>query len=337
MSGSPIANDDTLTALNTGPIIIAILANDTHTEGDSLDPDSITVTSGNAFGTLEIDYINGLLIYTPDPGFIGTEMLAYVVNDIHGNSSNEAIVLLHVVDSLPDPEPEPADKVDLVLVSPDANKLSKMTLRRSGDMLEVINNQTGAVLLSHLLDDVNSLSMLAGGGKNAAMQLTIDFTHGGSFALPAGLSIAGGDSRWVRDSLILRGSDGADQLHVENGAIDFNGLLIDTSSIESLTAQMGLGDDHVTINGKTGFGAVVIHDTGGNDHYTVNLPDNRLSWGRPGKVGSLQLAMAGIFIADRAGDNTYDLSMEQTQNHRPGWHSLLQAIRRPLWSFLSGK
>lgn len=297
MSASPIANDDTLTALNTGPIIIAILANDTDPDGDPLNPDSITMTAGNAFGTLEIDYINGLLIYTPDAGFIGTEVFNYVMTDINGDLSNEATVTLHVVDVLPDPEPEPDEKDDLILIAPSENELAKLTLRKQGESLEIVNDRDGGVLLSHDASDINSLSILAADGR--AMQFTIDFAFGGSFALPAGLSITGG-TIGKEDSLILRATSGEDELLIEGATASLNGLAITTQNIEHLRAHTGHGNDHIAFTGAVGFASIFIEDSAGNDRYDLATTSTEIASKSREKVkhGNLR-------IHDKQGDDLY--------------------------------
>lgn len=297
MSASPIANDDTLTALNTGPIIIAILANDTDPDGDALNPDSITMTAGNAFGTLEIDYINGLLIYTPDAGFIGTEVFNYVMTDINGDLSNEATVTLHVVDVLPDPEPEPDEKDDLILIAPSENELAKLTLRKQGESLEIVNDRDGGVLLSHDASDINSLSILAADGR--AMQFTIDFAFGGSFALPAGLSITGG-TIGKEDSLILRATSGEDELLIEGAAASLNGLAITTQNIEHLRAHTGHGNDHIAFNGAIGFASIFIEDSAGNDRYDLATTSIEIA-----SKSREKFHRGNLRIHDKQGDDLY--------------------------------
>lgn len=303
MSASPIAQDDTLIALNTEPIVIAILANDTAPEGSSLNPDSITITVGNAFGTLDIDYLQGLLIYTPEAGFIGTETFAYVVTDMEGNLSNEATVTVNLVDVLPDPDPDPdEDKDALVLVTPDGNKLSKLTLRRNGELLEIVNNRTEEVILNHLLSDVASLSIISPDGSLAALQLTVDFAFGGGFILSGGLTVTGG-TQTHEDSLILRGSSGNDELSIEDQHLLFNGLSITTASVEQLKVTMGLGDDALSLTGRLAFESVTIDDQGGDDLYTLAFDEIA------GAAGKRTLFKAtGVTINDRKGDDAYAIS-----------------------------
>jgi hypothetical protein len=304
MSASPIAHNDTHTALNTGvPIVIAVLANDTDPDGDALDPDSVVVTAGNAYGTLEIDYLHGTLIYTPDAGFLGTETFSYMVADMNGDYSNEATVTLHIVNVLPDPtpgpdpqpEPVPDTKDDLVFLAPTSHDLAKLTLRRSGDMLQVVNNRTGEVLLTHALDDINSLAISIEGRR--AIQLTIDFASGGAFDLPAGVVVNGGNHRCEDDAITLVGTAGNDALVVDGSNLSFNGLNIAASGIERLDVRNGAGNDSVMLTGVIGFEQVNIDDASGNDVYVLAAAAGRQSCNR-----------VVVHITDRAGDDSYQLS-----------------------------
>jgi VCBS repeat-containing protein len=83
-----LQRDTVMTNVNAG-IIIDALANDSDVDGDAL-----TITSASAFnGTVIIDE-NGLLVYTPNEGFDGTDSIIYEVSDGQGGSSTATVDVL---------------------------------------------------------------------------------------------------------------------------------------------------------------------------------------------------------------------------------------------------
>jgi predicted RNA-binding protein with EMAP domain len=78
----PIAGDDTVTMFENTTIAIDVLANDDDIEGDTL---SIAGIADPDNGTATIN--NGMIEYTPDPGFYGTESFYYGVYDGQGSST----------------------------------------------------------------------------------------------------------------------------------------------------------------------------------------------------------------------------------------------------------
>ena len=88
--GQPVAGDDTaITPVDT-PIDIPVLANDT--DDGVLDPATVTVGTAPTNGTTTVDGGTGIITYTPNPGFSGTDSFTYTVADTVGFVSNEATV-----------------------------------------------------------------------------------------------------------------------------------------------------------------------------------------------------------------------------------------------------
>ena len=87
------ANDQVNTAFETA-VIIALLANDTDTDG-VLDPASVTITADPTLGTVEVNP-DGTVTYTPNAGESGDDSFAYTVADDDGAVSNEAMVTVTV-------------------------------------------------------------------------------------------------------------------------------------------------------------------------------------------------------------------------------------------------
>ncbi len=91
---APVANDDTYAIGAGNPVELTVLSNDTDVDS-SINPQSISVTANPAFGTVTVLGI-GVIRYTPDAGFRGSDSFRYTVRDSAGNVSNEAIVTVTV-------------------------------------------------------------------------------------------------------------------------------------------------------------------------------------------------------------------------------------------------
>jgi hypothetical protein len=72
-----VALDDTATTPVDTAVTIAVLANDTDADGDTLVP-SIVAAPTNGTATVNTD---GTVLYTPNTGFMGTDTFTYMVND----------------------------------------------------------------------------------------------------------------------------------------------------------------------------------------------------------------------------------------------------------------
>lgn len=91
----PAAVNDAVSTDEDEPTYIDVLANDADVDGpDEIDPSSLAVVSGPKHGTAEV--VSGMILYTPDLDFYGTDELTYTVRDYAGAVSNEAFVIINV-------------------------------------------------------------------------------------------------------------------------------------------------------------------------------------------------------------------------------------------------
>ena len=90
-----MANDDAAATAEGVAVAIDVLANDSDADG-SLVPASVTVTQAPADGTTSVDAATGVVTYSPDAGFSGTDSFRYTVEDDDGQASNEATVTVTV-------------------------------------------------------------------------------------------------------------------------------------------------------------------------------------------------------------------------------------------------
>jgi len=100
----PVAGDDEALTDNDQPVDIPVLANDTP--GDlPLDPAAVVITGEPQHGATVLDpatgvVTTGVVTYTPEAGYFGPDSFTYVVADINGLASNEAVVEI-VVNAAP--------------------------------------------------------------------------------------------------------------------------------------------------------------------------------------------------------------------------------------------
>ncbi|GAB4372591.1 MAG: hypothetical protein Kow0042_15990 [Calditrichia bacterium] len=91
----PVAVDDAATTAEDTPVDIDVLANDYDPDG-TLDLTTVTVVMPAANGTTVVNPTTGVVTYTPNPGFSGSDQFTYTVKDNEGATSNEATVSITV-------------------------------------------------------------------------------------------------------------------------------------------------------------------------------------------------------------------------------------------------
>ena len=78
----PVAGPDASTTVEDTPVIIEVLINDSEpfdVPGD-IDPTTVTIVAQPSSGTVQVN-IDGTIVYTPNPNFIGVDTLVYQVCD----------------------------------------------------------------------------------------------------------------------------------------------------------------------------------------------------------------------------------------------------------------
>jgi hypothetical protein len=107
---APVVADDAPASVSAGqPLAIAVLGNDTDTDG-RLNPSSVNIATQPANGAVVVG-ANGVVTYTPNPGFSGTDQFSYTVADSQGARSPSAIVRITVTAApvvVAPPAPPPA-------------------------------------------------------------------------------------------------------------------------------------------------------------------------------------------------------------------------------------
>ncbi|MGE2692847.1 Ig-like domain-containing protein [Mycolicibacterium pulveris] len=102
VNDAPVAVDDSLTVdAHSGTIVLDVLGNDSDVDGDEL---SVTVALAPGYGTVTL--FDGVLTYTPDANFRGTDSFTYIVSDGNGGT---AMASVHVTVNPPNTAPLAGD------------------------------------------------------------------------------------------------------------------------------------------------------------------------------------------------------------------------------------
>jgi len=94
----PIAVDDYTHTLENISVTINITNNDYDIDG-SIDPASVLIINYPSNGSIFVDPLSGVVTYTPDLGFNGSDSFQYTVDDNDGLTSNVANVFISVITS----------------------------------------------------------------------------------------------------------------------------------------------------------------------------------------------------------------------------------------------
>ena len=89
VNDAPVATGDAATTAEDTPVSIAVLANDTDVDGDSL---SVTTVSVPAHGSAAAN-LDGTITYTPAANYNGTDTFTYAISDGHGGTSGATVTV----------------------------------------------------------------------------------------------------------------------------------------------------------------------------------------------------------------------------------------------------
>ncbi|RME24006.1 MAG: cadherin repeat domain-containing protein, partial [Candidatus Zixiibacteriota bacterium] len=97
VNDSPVALSDTVITDEDVPVDVPVLANDTDSDSP-IDVSTVTVVSAPVNGQATVNPATGVLTYTPDLHYNGSDSLTYTVADTNGGVSNQATVRITVND-----------------------------------------------------------------------------------------------------------------------------------------------------------------------------------------------------------------------------------------------
>ena len=94
-NATPVAVDDASPVAEDGSVVIAVLANDSDSDG-ALDATSVTITIDPANGSVSVNAVTGEVTYSGDANFVGRDTFDYTVEDNAGAVSSAATVTVTV-------------------------------------------------------------------------------------------------------------------------------------------------------------------------------------------------------------------------------------------------
>ena len=248
---TPIATNDVGSTSLGAPIILDIVSNDTDTDGAPI-YSTVQIATQPANGTV-LNFGNGLVAYTPIPGFSGIDSFTYTITDDLGAVSNPGTVTITVVGL------DAAGPGDLILGGDGNDTLAGST----GD--DTLNGGAGDdVQFGGLGDDL----LLGGIGLD-----TLDGEAGNDTLNGQGGNdlLLGGDGSDV--FLLAAGASGDD---VAVGGPGFNQLQVlgtnsaDTFVVGVLDSKLKLFRGTASLTIESQIDNVLVNGLGGTDLFTVN-------------------------------------------------------------------
>ena len=101
----PVAVDDIATTPEDTPVVIDVLDNDYDPDGE-IDPTTVDIVDDASHGSTSVNPTTGVVTYTPDSGYHGSDYFTYTVDDDDGDTSNLATVNITVLGNYPPNKPD---------------------------------------------------------------------------------------------------------------------------------------------------------------------------------------------------------------------------------------
>ncbi|MFC3115100.1 retention module-containing protein [Cellvibrio fontiphilus] len=98
VNGTPDAVDDAVSVRQDTSVTVAVKANDTDPENDSL---TVTGVTQGVHGSVVIDAVTGNPIYTPDAGYVGTDTFTYTISDGNGGTDTASVTVTVTANTAP--------------------------------------------------------------------------------------------------------------------------------------------------------------------------------------------------------------------------------------------
>ncbi len=288
----PVATPDTGTSPAGGPVTVDVVSNDSDPDG-VINYSTVQIASQPTNGTA-VSLGNGLVTYTPNLGFNGTDTFTYIVADNRGTFTSPTTVAITVIG---------ADNTGDLL----AGSAGDDTLLGSFGN-DTLNGQAGN---DSLLGGGGNDSLLGGAGNDTldgqAGNDTLNGQSGNDSLLggdgndvftldAAGSGTDSADGNDGFNTIQVTGTNAADAIAVGSvdGAISVNlgaGTILATANIQAAIVDALGGNDTVTISNIAGVAALNLDVRGGAGNDLLNATG--------ANIGRLRLSLSG-----NAGNDT---------------------------------
>ncbi|RUM65490.1 MAG: hypothetical protein DSZ03_02705, partial [Sulfurimonas sp.] len=145
LNAPPVAVDDATGTNQNIPVTIPVLSNDSDPDGDPL---QVTEVTDGAHGVVTLDPNSGNPVYTPNPGFIGTDTFTYTISDGHGGFDTATVTVTINAPVTPPPSNTPPHAANDAIVTDEDIPVVIAVLNNdndsNGDPLSVIAVTNGA-------------------------------------------------------------------------------------------------------------------------------------------------------------------------------------------------
>ena len=268
----PVAQDDTDTTDEDTPVTIDVLDNDSDSDGDSLIVQSVTQPANGSVAN------NGSnVVYTPDPGFNGSDTFTYTISD--GNGGTDSATVTVSIGAVNDPpvaqdDSDTTDEDTPVTIGvldndsdPDGDSLVVQSVTQPANGI-VVNNGSdiaytpdpdfhGSDMFTYTISDGN------GGADTATVTVTVDPVNDPPVAqddsdttdedVPVTIAVLGNDSDPDGDALV-----------VQSVTQPTNGSVVNHGTDVVYTPDPGF-------NGSDTFTYTISDGNGGTDTATVTI------------------------------------------------------------------
>ena len=99
MNDPPVVNDDSANTDEDTPVDIDVEGNDVDSDG-VIDPTTVVIVTDVSNGATSVHPTTGVVTYTPDTDYLGSDSFTYTVQDDDGAVSNEATALITLDDMM---------------------------------------------------------------------------------------------------------------------------------------------------------------------------------------------------------------------------------------------
>lgn len=303
VNDAPVAEDDQATTAQQTAVVIDVLGNDTDIDNANADL-AVTVTGQPANGTVQLSGTQ--LIYTPDPGFFGTDTFDYVVTDGTDQSVQAATVTIDVNDP-------PQATADTASLSEDGSA--------SINVLGNDSDTEGDAITVDVVSDPSNGTVAIGAGGTITYTPDPDFSGADSFTYTIS-DAAGGEDTATVSVTVAPVNDAPvatdDQANATEDTAIFVDLLANDVDVDgdALTVDLGTPANGTVVFDGTGFLYTPDPNFSGTDSFTYTIDD-----GNGGQdTGEVTVTVAAVNDAPVAatdtgtGDEDTDITVNVVQN-----------------------